>query len=385
MSNKPDLPYRAPSEAPPAAPADWVSGFNIGNVRVARPFILAPMSGVTDTAFRRTVQIASGGRTGMLVTEFISIEGLTNANLKARTRMAFDPLLERPLTVQIFGYELARMAQAARIVQDAGADVVDINCGCPAPKIVKKGGGAQLMRDPDHLARLVEATVAAVDIPVTVKLRSGWSDDSINAVAVAQQAEQAGAAMIAVHGRTREQLYSGLPNWRLVADVAAAVSVPVVGSGDIACAEDALARLRSSGCAGVMVGRAAVMNPWIFGQIDDLVDGRTARLPNNNERLRVVVGFRDMMASYIPKKAIPGRMKQLLSRLTKGISGGHLLRERVLRSHGDDEMFMWIESFFAAQEAGDVDAWSAEARAARSAAMRTPRGVQRRRRHQPAD
>ncbi len=379
MSNKPELPWIPPSRTAPDGPAAWVKGFRVGNVEVKRPFILAPMSGVTDTAFRRTVQIAGRETTGLLVTEFICIEGLTNANLKARTRLAFDAQLERPLAVQIFGYEIARMAEAARICEAAGADIVDINCGCPAPKIVRKGGGAELMRQPDHLARMVESTVAAVDIPVTVKIRTGWDDACINALEVSRQCERAGAQMIAIHGRTRKQLYGGQPDWDLIAEVADHVDVPVVGSGDIADAAGALYRLRESGCAGVMIGRAAVMNPWIFGQVDDLVQGRVARVADDAERLRVLAGFRDMMRAYIPERAIPGRLKQLLARLTKGFDHGGLLRHRVLRAKTTEEMFEWIESFFAATDEGRIDQWAVKEKDLPPPSPRVPRGVRRRR------
>ena len=380
MPNKPELPWiPAPARAP-ERPADWVRGFSIGRVRVDRPFVLAPMSGVTDTAFRRTVQIASSGTVGLLVTEFISIEGLTNDNLVARTRIAFDRAVERPLAVQIFGADIERMVEAARIVEANGADMVDINCGCPAPKVVRRGGGAELMRQPAHLATMVQRCVEAVRIPVTVKMRSGWDEPSINVLDVARACEDAGAAAIAIHPRTRKQLYAGAPRWELVAEVADQVSVPVIGSGDIASAEGALQRLRESGCAGVMIGRAAVMNPWIFGQVEDLVRGERPRVPSNSERRRVIFGFADMMQDYMPEKAVPGRMKQLLARLTKGIDGGMLLRERALQAAGTAELLHWVESYFEAHEDGTVEAWSERARAARKVIVRVPRGVRRRRR-----
>lgn len=380
MSNKPDLPWIPLATEAPEQPAAWVKGFSIGNVQIDRPFALAPMSGVTDTAFRQTVQLAGNSTVGLLVTEFICIEGLTHANLKARTRLAFDEKLERPLAVQIFGANIPKMVQAAKIVEDSGADIVDINCGCPAPKVVRRGGGAELMRQGDHLARMVEACVEGVDIPVSVKIRSGWDDSEVNAVHISKQAESAGAQMIAVHGRTRRQLYSGQPDWDLIAEVAAAVDVPVIGSGDIASPQGALDRLQQSGCAGVMIGRAAVMNPWIFGQIDDLVAGKLPAQPSNQERARLVREFGERMVGYMPPKALPGRLKQLLARLTKGIDGGHLLRERALRSGDTAELMEWVESFFGARDDGTIERWTERALAARAGTVRVPRGVQRRHR-----
>ncbi len=336
--------------------------FMVGPVRVERPFVLAPMSGVTDSAFRRTVQRASRNTVGLLVTEFISIEGLTRSNLKSAMRLAFDPLIERPLSVQIFGAEIVRMADAARIVADHGAQIVDINCGCPAPKVVRRGGGAELLRQGDHLARLVEATVAAVSIPVTVKIRSGWSADCVNAVEIAQKCVGAGAQMITVHGRTRMQLYTGEADWAIVDAVARAVPVPVVGSGDVTTPGEALYRLATTQAAGVMIGRAAIMNPWIFGQLADLVAGRPERPITGHDRLTLLRAFRDMQAERVPEFAIPGRMKQLLARMTKGFAHGTLLRERAMRAQTTAEMFHWIEGFFEAVDAGTVTAWADAAR-----------------------
>jgi len=337
-----------PSAAPP---------FLIGPVPIARPFALAPMSGVTDTAFRRTVQAASGGTVGLFVTEFISIEGLTRRSVKSAVRLAFDPAVERPLAVQLFGAEIGRMVEAARLVADHGAQIVDINCGCPAPKVVRKGGGADLLRHGDHLARLVEATARAVTVPVTVKIRSGWSAETINAVDIARRCEGAGAQAIAVHGRTRVQLYTGEADWGIVDAVARAVAVPVIGSGDVTTAEGALERLRTTAAKGVMIGRAAIMNPWIFGQIDDVARGQAPRTITPADRLALLRSFRDLQAARLPAHAVPGRMKQILARMTKGFAHGGLLRERALRAATTDEMFYWIEGFFAAAEAGTLEGW----------------------------
>lgn len=364
MANAPELiPEQHPEFAPMHGPQTDILPFTVGqNVRVERPFVLAPMSGVTDSAFRRMVGLASGTGVGLYVTEFISIEGLTRANMKSAARLAFDPSVEKPLSVQIFGGEIERMASAAQIAEEAGAQIVDINCGCPAPKVVKRGGGAELLRQCDHLARLVEKTVAAVKVPVTVKIRSGWSQDSINAVQIAQMVERAGAQMVAVHGRTRLQLYTGLADWNVVADVAANVKIPVIGSGDVTTAEEAIWRARTPGISGVMIGRAAIMNPWIFGQIDDLVAGRPMRTVDGAERLRVLRAFALMAAERIPEHAIPGRLKQVLARMTKGMEYGSLLREKAMRAQTTAAMFEWIERFFAAADAGELESWASGAR-----------------------
>ena len=364
MANAPELsPSANAAHDVGPGPHPDIRGFTVGGtVRVERPFVLAPMSGVTDSAFRRMCGLASTDTVGLYVTEFISIEGLTRANMKSAARLAFDARVERPLSVQIFGGEVERMASAAQIAEEGGAQIVDINCGCPAPKVVKRGGGAELMRQCDTLARLVERTVNAVKVPVTVKIRSGWGADSINAVQVAKMCEEAGAQMICVHGRTRLQLYTGEADWGVVADVAANVRVPVVGSGDVTTAEEAIWRARTPGVAGVMIGRAAIMNPWIFGQIDDLIQGKPERVVDGAERLRVLRAFAEMAAERIPAHAIPGRLKQVLARMTKGMEFGSLLRERAMRAQTTEEMFDWIERFFVAADAGELETWAVGAR-----------------------
>ena len=359
MSNTPDLPWIPARRTAPARAADWVRGFSVGQVAVATPFLLAPMSGATDTAFRVTVLEASGAASvGLLTTEFLSVELLTSGHMATRMRMAFAPELERPLSVQLFGGDPGRMAEAARHVEAAGAQVVDINCGCPAPKVVRRGGGAELMRDPSHLARLVEAAATAVDIPVTVKLRSGWDDSQRNVVEVAQLAERAGAAMISVHGRSRAQRYAGAPDWDLVDEVARAVRVPVVGSGDLVAAEQALARLRHTQAAGVMIGRAAIMNPWIFGQIQDLIAGRAPRVPGSAARVALVEAFAERLSHTLPEGAIAGRLKQLLARLSKGVPGGGLLRSVALRATTHEALLAHVRAFFEAAELGETARWA---------------------------
>jgi nifR3 family TIM-barrel protein len=365
MPNAPELqPQHRPELTPPPGPQTYVQPFLIGPVRIERPFVLAPMSGVTDSAFRRLVQTASGGAVGLLVTEFISIEGLTRNNLRTAMRMAYVAAEEFPLSVQIFGGDIPRMVDAARMAEEHGAQIVDINCGCPAPKVVRRGGGAELLRRGPHLAQMVEQTVAAVRIPVTVKIRSGWSADSINATEIASACVEAGAQSVAVHGRTRLQLYTGEADWSVVDAVAKAVQVPVVGSGDVTTPEEALWRLRTTQAAGVMIGRAAIMNPWIFGQIDDLVQGLPKREITSADRLRVLKHYRDMASERIPDHAMPGRIKQLLARMTKGFQYGSLLREKAMRAHTTPEMFEHIERFFAAVDAGTVEQWAAEIRGA---------------------
>ncbi|MCO4760887.1 MAG: tRNA-dihydrouridine synthase [Myxococcales bacterium] len=329
------------------------------------------MSGVTDLAFRRTVLEASGtGSIGLLTTEFLSVELLTAGHPRTRSRMDFDASIERPLSVQLFGDCPQTMAEAARIVAAAGAQMVDINGGCPAPKVVKRGGGAELMRDPVRFAKIIEATVKAVPIPVTVKMRSGWNDSQKNVLEVARLAEQAGAQMISVHGRTRAQLYSGAPDWDVVDAVAQTVSVPVIGSGDLVTAEQTLERLKRTHAAGVMIGRAAIMNPWIFGQLDDLIAGNAPRIPGSQARIALVEAFAIRLSERLPERAVAGRLKQLLARLSKGVPGGGLFRTIALRAVTHEALLGHVRTFFEAAEAGEAERWAVQARQQLSAAKR---------------
>src|ERR1051325_3447094 len=229
----------------------------IGNVEIAPNLVLAPMAGVTDSSFRRLIKELTG--VGLIVTEFISVEGLTRGNLRTHRMMKFLPE-ERPLSIQIFGYDEERMAMAAEIIEEAGADIVDINCGCPAKKVVKGGGGSSLLRDLPQLEKILRTIRSRVKIPVTMKIRTGWDDHSINAVEVAKIVEGSGGDMVAIHGRTRMQRYSGRANWDGIAAVKDAGTIPVIGCGDVVDAEQAIGRFKETGVDAVMIGRGAIAN-----------------------------------------------------------------------------------------------------------------------------
>src|SRR5213592_1639011 len=245
----------------------------IGNVTLPSPFVVAPMAGMTDTAFRRLVKRHGG--CGLVVTEMVSAEGLVRG-IDRTLEYAEYTEEERPISIQIFGGDPARMAAAAQIVEGMGADIVDVNMGCPVPKIAKHNAGCSLMREPAHAARVIGAMTRAVRIPVTVKMRAGWNDDERNAPALAKMVQDAGAAAVAVHGRTAAQSYSGSADWDLVAGIADTLSIPVFGSGDCLDAESVVSRWRA-GVAGVLVGRGTLRNPWILAQSADLLAGRTPR------------------------------------------------------------------------------------------------------------
>jgi len=240
----------------------------IGNVEITPNLVLAPMAGVTDSSFRRLIKELDG--VGLIVTEFISVEGITRGNMRTHRMMKFLPE-ERPLSIQIFGYDEERMAAAAEIIEESGAVIVDINCGCPAKKVVKGGGGSSLLRDLPQLEKIVRRVRRAVSIPLTMKIRTGWDDSSINAVEVARLIEDSGANMVAIHGRTRMQGYSGRANWDVIGSVKRAISIPVIGCGDVVTPEQAIARLNETGVDAVMIGRGAIANPWIFRQTAELM------------------------------------------------------------------------------------------------------------------
>src|SRR3977135_3653133 len=245
----------------------------IGSVNLPTPFAVAPMAGMSDTAFGRLDKRHGG--CGLVVTEMVSAEGLVRG-IDRTLEYAEYTEEERPISIQIFGGDPDKMAAAAQIVEGMGADIVDVNMGCPVPKIAKHNAGCSLMREPAHAASVIAAMARAVSIPVTVKMRAGWNDDERNAPALAKMVEDSGAAAVAVHGRTAAQSYSGTADWDLVARIADVLTIPVFGSGDCVEPEQVMNRLRS-GVEGVLVGRGVLRNPWILSQAADLAAGRAPR------------------------------------------------------------------------------------------------------------
>jgi nifR3 family TIM-barrel protein len=249
------------------------------------------MAGMTDTGFRRLVKRHGG--CGLVVTEMVSSEGLVRG-IDRTLEFAEFTEEERPVSIQIFGGDAAKMAAAAQIVEGMGADIVDVNMGCPVPKIAKHSAGCSLMREPEHAASVIAAMTRSVKIPVTVKMRAGWNDTEKNAATLAKMVEDAGAAAIAVHGRTAAQSYSGTADWDLVADIAERLAIPVFGSGDCIDAEQVMARLQS-GVEGVLVGRGVLRNPWILAQAADLTAGHRPREVTLEDRGRFLLDYIDLL------------------------------------------------------------------------------------------
>jgi nifR3 family TIM-barrel protein len=239
------------------------------------------------------------------------------------------------------------MAMGAEMAQEVGADILDINCGCPAPKVVKNGGGSGLLREPQVLETILKEIKKSISIPLTLKLRTGYTDASINVVEVAKMAEQCGVEHIQVHGRTREQGYKGLANWELIRQVKEAVRIPVSGNGDITTIDYGMRRWRESGVDGILIGRGAMQNPWIFRQFQDTLAGRVPYQPDLEEKKAVLLEFFEMCLGEMPEIVALGKMKQLAGQFTKGLVGGAQFRQTLYHSHSADEVLENIDRYFA--------------------------------------
>jgi len=314
----------------------------ISKVILDNPSVLAPMAGVTDLAFRL---LAKEMGCGLVVSEMVSAKGLLYENCRTKDLIRIDPR-ERPTAIQLFGSVPDELAEAARRVAESGADIIDFNMGCPTHKIVRNGEGSALMRSPDLAAAILKAMVAAVKIPVTVKIRAGWDADSINAVEIAKMAEQAGVSAIAVHGRTREQFYGGSADWSIIRQVKQAVRIPVVGNGDVRTVQDAARLLSETGCDGVMVGRAACGNIWIFRQIAVyLKEGRLAEPPSFAERAATLLRHLDMLTELKGKHIAICEMRRHAVCYVKGFPKSAELRTRFNQAAERDDFERILDSY----------------------------------------
>ena len=270
-----------------------MSKVRIGSEALDSPFVVAPMAGMTDSAFRRLVKRHGG--CGLVVTEMVSSEGLVRG-IDRTLEYAEYTEEERPVSIQIFGGDPQKMADAAEIVEGLGANIVDVNMGCPVPKISRHNAGCSLMREPQHAAAVIEAMAKRVKIPVTVKMRAGWNEGSINAPELAKRVEDVGAAAVAVHGRTAAQSYSGHSDWDLIDRVAGSVNIPVFGSGDCLEPEQVVERM-GTGVSGVLVGRGVLRNPWILAQAADLAAGRPMREVTLADRRQFLLDYMDLLVT----------------------------------------------------------------------------------------
>ena len=347
------------------------ASFSIGSVRIAPATVLAPMAGVTDTVFRRFIRNASlfthgaapentttdfadgvaasvsnqQSGCGLIMTEFTSADGLSRMRESKRKRYLTFYEDEHPIAAQLFGSDPETLAEAARIVEDAGFDMVDLNLGCPAKRVVSCNGGSGLLRDLPLIARIFERVRRAVSIPFTVKFRLGWNDDNIVCVELAKLAESCGLNALALHARTREQGYSGQARWEWISAIKQAVAIPVIGNGDIRTPEDACALVAETHCDAVMIGRAAPANPWIFRQIAEYTARGSYTQPTELDRYHLIRTYFSMLLDEEYPDAT-GKMKQFASWFTHGVPGGAGLRKAIYEAKTGAGVLNAVEQFF---------------------------------------
>jgi tRNA-dihydrouridine synthase B len=391
-----------PAEHVMPAHARVAAEFSIGKVRIAPATVLAPMAGVTDTVFRRFIknasQFSASGTSGtdtngdveqrtsnqqsgcgLIMTEFTSADGLSRMRETKRKRYLTYYDDEHPISAQLFGSNPETLADSARIVEEAGFDLVDLNLGCPAKRVVACNGGSGLLRDLPLIETIFKTVRAAVSIPFTVKFRMGWNDSNIVCVELAKMAEDCGLNAVALHARTREDGYTGQARWEYIAAVKDAVRIPVIGNGDVRTPEDAAAMVDATDCDAVMIGRAAPSNPWIFRQIAQYTASKQATgvgvydQPTDQDRYRMIRTYFQMLVDEIAieeaaelaraaaltaagqlaresrNRDCVGKMKQFASWFTHGVPGGSTLRKQIFESKNGDAVLDAVEGFFASR------------------------------------
>ena len=339
------LPTPTAAPVPSVAPSPLSGRVALGRLSVSPPMGIAPMAGLTDSAFRRLIKRQGG--CGLVVSEMVSSEALVRGIDRTLEYLAYTEE-ERPVAIQIFGGDPHAMAEAARIVESRGADIVDVNMGCPVPKIARNNAGCSLMREPARAAAIVAAMVAAVKIPVTVKMRAGWDEREINAPEIAQRVADAGAAALAVHGRTAAQAYTGHADWDLIGRVTEAVRIPVFGCGDLVEPHDILERVKQTNVAGVLIGRGILRNPWLFAQAADLLAGRPVREISARDRGRFLLDYIELLVAENPDSGrwIVNKLRALCGWYTRGFEGGSNLRVAVNHAASVAELRVLVATFF---------------------------------------
>ncbi len=323
-----------------------LKSIKIGNIDITNPVLLAPMAGVTDKPMRQMVR-AYG--VGLCYSEMIASQAMVGANDKT-LRMSSQMDDDKPLAIQIAGSDPKIMAEAAKMNADRGACLIDINCGCPVKKIVKGVAGSALMQNIELAARNVEAIVEAVDIPVTVKMRLGWDYDSLNAPQLAYLAQEAGASLVTVHGRTRQQFYNGNANWEAIADVVQAVDIPVIANGDIFSPQDAKTALEQSGAQGVMIGRGIYGKPWLPSHIIHfLKNGEILEEPSLQEKYKLITQHFKAMIDFYGEYTGVRMARKHMGWYSKGLRESADFRRRVNKLKTADEVWQQLHSYFEAQ------------------------------------
>ena len=335
--------YDNPLVHPEPGEARVAPNLTIGGVHIAPATVLAPMAGITDTVFRRFIREMGG--CGLLMTEFTSADGVTRKKDKKAQRFLNFYEDEHPISSQLFGSNPESLAEAARIVEGFGFDLVDLNLGCPAKKVVKCNGGSGLLRELPVIRNIFESVRAAVKIPFTVKFRAGWSESELVFRELATMAEGCGLDAVAMHARTREQGYSGQAQWQWIGELKSLLSIPVIGNGDVRTPEDARAMVAETGCDGVMIGRAAASNPWIFRQIAQFTATGSYDVANRADRYQMIRRYFGMLvAEGFPDAS--GKMKQFASWFTHGVEGGAKLRRAIYEAKSPEQIVDTVELFF---------------------------------------
>jgi len=320
--------------------------FKIRDVVIDPPLVLAPVAGHTDSLFRQAIK--SLGGCGLVVSELVSTEGMTRNPGNADHLTHFEEM-ERPISIQIFGRDPVRMAESARMVEAMGADIIDINVGCPVKKVVRQGGGSNLLRDLPLLEKIFKAVRAATAKPLTVKIRSGWDRNTINAIEVLKLAEASGVEALTIHGRTRCDMFSGRSDWSIIARVKRHARIPIIGNGDVLAPQDADRMFRETGVDGVMLGRGVLTNPWLIRQCWDYLNGTEVKQASLSDRAEFMTAFLRNVNDRLPPPVALGKMKKLGGCLSKGFPGSAHLRARLHSSSTADELFMALEEHFAGQ------------------------------------
>jgi tRNA-dihydrouridine synthase B len=327
--------------APPGACVP--ASYEVGGIRIAPATLLAPMAGVTDTVFRRFIREMEG--CGLMMTEFTSADGMLRARDQKAKRYLHFYEDEHPIAAQLFGSNPETLREAATMIEGLGFDMVDLNLGCPAKKVVKCNGGSGLLRDLPLIQKIFESIRTAVKIPFTVKFRAGWSAKELVFLELAKLAENCGLNAVAMHARTREQGYSGNANWDWIRDMKQTVSIPVIGNGDVRSPEDAAAMVAHTGCDAVMIGRSAASNPWIFRQIAQYTATGRYDVPDEADRYAMIRRYFSMLIQEGYRDA-PGKMKQFASWFTHGVQNGSHLRKVIYDAHDEQTILSEVERFF---------------------------------------
>ena len=373
MIERPDptAPDTPPAAAEAAANPGPAHGFRIGGVEIDSPFVLAPLAGVSDSPFR---QLAREHGASAVYTEMVSSDGLVRGSRNTMDYCAFESM-ERPIGIQVFGSDPAIMADAARVLSDLPEerrpDLIDINMGCPVRKVVNRCAGAALLQDVPRIASIVESMSAATPLPVTAKIRLGWDGNSRNVVEVCRTLEAAGARAVAIHARTRAEKFEGEAHWEMIAEARRAVRIPVIGNGDVRRAEDAVRMLEQTGCAGVMLGRAAFGDPWVFRRIRALVErGESLPPPTAAERLEAGVRHLAMMEASVGAEHAAREMRKHVAWYIKGLPNSARVREQVNHTRTAREMAELLHVYLGDLAAKGLDAFAPEPAAAAMGSLR---------------